>query len=141
MLFLIVSKKDYMIQIFFIMLGGALGALSRFWVSIGMHKYLGMGFPWGTLVVNAIGSFAIGFLWGIWERTGLSPELKAFLFVGILGGFTTFSSFSLETLNLFKAGDYKLALLNVLANNLVSISLVVGGYFLGKFFAPHFSAG
>jgi len=130
-----------MIQIFYILLGGALGALSRFWVSIGMHKYLGMGFPWGTLVVNAIGSFAIGFLWGIWERTGLSPELKAFLFVGILGGFTTFSSFSLETLNLFKAGDYKLALLNVLANNLVSISLVVGGYFLGKFLAPHFSAG
>ena len=130
-----------MFQIFLIMTGGALGALSRFLVSIGMHKYLGMGFPWGTLVVNAIGSLTIGFLWGLWERTGLSPELKAFLFVGILGGFTTFSSFSLETLNLLKAGHYKLALLNIFANNLISISLVIGGYFLGKFFAPHFSAG
>ena len=122
-----------MSQIILLMIGGALGTLARYWTSLITHKWTGLEFPFGTLIVNGLGSLLIGFLWGFWERTGVSPGMKVFLFVGLLGGFTTFSRFSLETLNLFKSGQYKLALLNVAANNLISLSTVVLGYFAGKF--------
>jgi CrcB protein len=73
--------------------GGALGSVARYLVSIGAVLQFGLGFPWGTLAVNVIGSAAIGVLGGI----GLSGDLRLFLITGILGGFTTFSAFSLET--------------------------------------------
>ena len=119
-------------HILLLMIGGAIGTLARYLTSVFSHKWLGMGFPYGTFFVNILGSFAIGILWGLWERKGVSPEMKAFLFVGILGGFTTFSSFSLETMNLMKSGEYKIALLNVLANNIGGILFAVFGYLLGR---------
>ncbi|MCF7990361.1 MAG: fluoride efflux transporter CrcB [Thiohalocapsa sp.] len=102
--------------------GGALGALSRFWVSNGVYGLFGRDFPWGTLVVNVLGSFAMGFLFVLLlERSMMSPELRAALLVGFLGSFTTFSTFSLETLTLMQQGEMSRALLNIAVSVLVCL--------------------
>ena len=112
--------------------GGALGTLFRYIISGLPHRYTETVFPWGTLLVNISGAFLIGLIWGVFEERGISPNIRIFIFIGILGGFTTFSTFALETMNLFKEGAVKLAFLNILANNLLSIVLVFGGFFLAK---------
>ncbi len=121
-----------MVKLLFIALGGALGSLARYGASgLAQQKYNGV-FPVGTLTVNLVGSFLIGLLWGLAENSTLNPNVRTFLFVGILGGFTTFSTFSLETLNLLRDGEFKLALVNVLLNNLVGIVLAFVGLMLAK---------
>ncbi|MCB2220359.1 MAG: fluoride efflux transporter CrcB [Bacteroidetes bacterium] len=119
-----------MLKIIFLMAGGALGSLFRYGVSGLTHKYISGFFPWGTLMVNATGALFIGFLWGLFEQKGLSPNIRMFLFVGVLGGYTTFSTYALESMNLFRSGDFKMAIMNLLANNFLSILFVFGGYFL-----------
>jgi CrcB protein len=111
-------------------LGGALGSVARYAVSIGAARWLGAAFPWGTLIVNAAGSFAIGLLAALVTADGrpaLGNDARAFVMIGILGGFTTFSSFSLETLNLARAG----ALGAAAANVGLSLVLCLGGVWLG----------
>jgi len=116
------------LQILAIAGGGALGAVSRFWVSSGVYRLFGREFPWGTLAVNVIGSFAMGLLFVLLlERTVLSPELRAALLVGFLGSFTTFSTFSLETLTLVQQGETGRALLNILASVLLCLAACWGG--------------
>jgi len=121
-----------MMKILLLLGGGALGTLFRYIISGLPYKYSDTVFPWGTLLVNAGGAFVIGLIWGIFEERGISPHLRTFIFIGFLGGFTTFSTFALETMNLFKEGAIKLAFINILANNLLSIVLVFGGFFLAK---------
>jgi CrcB protein len=108
--------------------GGAAGALLRYWVAGGVYAVLGREFPYGTLVVNASGSFLMGLL-VIWlvERTGAAPEWRAALLVGLLGAFTTFSTFSLETLNLIEHG----ALLKAMANVVLSVGICLVCVWLG----------
>jgi CrcB protein len=118
-------------KIILILAGGALGTLARFYTSGFAQKYISNGFPIGTLVVNLIGSFLIGLLWGFFENQP-STQLRTFLFVGILGGFTTFSAYSIETLNLFRDGHIRLAGFNILLNNVLGISLALGGFALAK---------
>jgi CrcB protein len=97
--------------------GGALGALLRYWVSTASHALLGSGFPFGTMMVNTLGSLAMGFLAVLFlDRAALGPELRAAVLVGVLGSFTTFSTFSLETLSLLENGSRLKALTNVAAN-------------------------
>jgi fluoride exporter len=95
-------------------LGGALGSVARYGVSLGAARWLGIAFPWGTLFVNVAGSFAIGVLGGLimTDERALGVEARAFVMVGILGGFTTFSSFSLETLALARNGAFGAAAAN-----------------------------
>ncbi len=121
-----------MIKILLLLSGGALGTLARYSVSGWVHRLFESSFPYGTLAVNLIGSFIIGLLWGLVENSTLSSNTRTFVFIGILGGFTTFSSYSLETLNLFRDGEIKLALANVLANNVLGLVLVVAGYSAAK---------
>lgn len=121
-----------MMKLLVLMGGGALGTLFRYIISGLPHRYTETVFPWGTLVVNISGAFLIGLIWGVFEERGISPHIRTFIFIGILGGFTTFSTFALETMNLFKEGAIKLAFINILANNLLSIVLVFGGFFLAK---------
>jgi len=94
--------------------GGALGAVARFGVSTGVYRLFGRDFPWGTLAVNGLGSYAMGLLFVVFLERGLvTPELRAAVLVGFLGSFTTFSTFSLETLTLVEQGEVARALLNV----------------------------
>lgn len=117
-----------MLQIVSIAAGGALGALLRFGMSNGIHSILGRGFPYGTLTVNALGSFFMGLLYVIMlERADFSVEWKAALTVGLLGAFTTFSTFSIETMNMFEAGEISKAGLNMF----LSVALCVMGCWLG----------
>ncbi|HEU5289350.1 MAG TPA: fluoride efflux transporter CrcB [Cyclobacteriaceae bacterium] len=119
-------------KIMLVLAGGALGTLARFYTSTFAQKYVTNGFPIGTLMVNLTGSFVIGLLWGLFENQQ-ATSLRTFLFVGILGGFTTFSAYSIETLNLFRDGYLRQAILNILLNNVVGILLALGGLTLAKF--------
>ena len=103
-----------MTQVLAIATGGAIGALLRYWTSRAVHSRRGAGFPYGTLTVNVIGSLLMGFLF-IWftDRLAMGPAVRGFLFIGVLGAFTTFSTFSLETLNLIESGQPGKAVLNV----------------------------
>ena len=115
-----------MMQVMAIAIGGASGALLRFWTSQGVHLLFGRSFPFGTLAVNVIGSFLMGILTVyLLERTQLSPEWRAALLIGLLGAFTTFSTFSIETLNLLEQGEQLKALMNVVLS--VGLCLVATG--------------
>ncbi|WP_428604888.1 fluoride efflux transporter CrcB [Sedimenticola sp.] len=106
-----------MFQVFTIAAGGAVGALMRFWVSNGIYGLFGRGFPYGTLTVNVLGSMAMGFLYILFlERMNVSPEVRGALLVGFLGAFTTFSTFSIETLNLIEQADFAKAGLNMIVS-------------------------
>ncbi|MCD6596319.1 MAG: CrcB family protein [Bacteroidales bacterium] len=119
-------------KIVLLLFGGALGTLGRYAVSGLAHNiYLGT-FPVGTMAVNLLGSLVIGFLWGILDIGNLSVNTRTFIFIGIFGGFTTFSSYALETLTLFKNGDVKFAIGNVLVTNFLGLLFVFAGYIVAK---------
>lgn len=100
----------------------------RFWVSGAVYALLGRGFPYGTLAVNILGSLVMGFLYIVMiERTALGAEWRGFALVGFLGAFTTFSTFSIETLNLLEQADYVKAVINML----ISVVACVGAAFIG----------
>ena len=117
-----------------IFLGAGLGGVSRYWVSNGIYSCLGRGFPYGTLFVNASGSFLMGFLFTlILERfDGIGPQLRSLLLIGFLGGYTTFSSFSIETLYLFENGAWLSAVLNILSSIFICIVLTWIGILGGR---------
>ena len=115
-----------------IALGGAVGAVGRFWLSNGVYSLLGRDFPYGTLVVNVLGSLLMGLLYVLLtERSALGPEWRALIIVGFLGGFTTFSTFSMETLTLIEAQAYLKAGMNIL----LSVVLCLMGTGLGMILA------
>jgi CrcB protein len=121
-----------MLQVTVIALGGALGALMRFWVSTGFYTLLGRDFPYGTLAVNLIGSLLMGFL-TIWMLDKvLAPEWKMAVLIGFLGAFTTFSTFSLDTFYLIESDAYFKALLNIFSNVLLCILAVWIGMLLAR---------
>lgn len=113
--------------------GGAIGALMRYWVSTAMYAWLGRGFPWGTLSVNVLGSFTMGILYILLlERLSSGPEVRAFLLIGFLGAFTTFSTFSIETLNLLENAQIGKALLNAAGSVVICIAAAWLGVALGR---------
>ncbi len=115
-------------QLAFIAAGGAIGAVLRFLVSNGVHSFMSRDFPYGTLTVNVIGSFLMGLTYVMLiERLNLSPEWRAFIIVGLLGAFTTFSTFSIETLLLIESSELSKALLNII----LSVVLCVMGSWIG----------
>lgn len=111
-------------------IGGCIGALSRYWLGGLINRlYPAVVFPWSTVVVNLIGCFLIGFLAGLnVSRQFLTEPLRLFLFTGILGGFTTFSAFGLETMVLFQDKYPLMALLNILAQVVLGVMMVFVGH-------------
>lgn len=105
----------------------------RFWVSNGVYTLLGRAFPWGTLAVNVLGSLAMGLLF-VWltERSSLGPEWRGMLLIGFLGAFTTFSTFSLETMNLLESAAYLKAVLNMLVSVLACVLAAGLGVILAR---------
>jgi CrcB protein len=102
-----------------VMAGGALGSVARYGLAVAVGSLMGQGFPWGTILINILGSFVIGWFGGLTGPNGRHavPEaMRAFVMIGICGGFTTFSSFSLQTMELLRAGYTGRALANVVAS-------------------------
>ena len=117
----------------YIMTGGALGSLLRYLTSMFIQRSTSEFFPWGTLAVNLIGAFFIGMLWCIIGTSNNHPDLRFFFITGLLGGFTTFSIFSFECMDLLKAGAIKYAFLYILASNIGGITLAFFGYKILQF--------
>jgi CrcB protein len=114
-------------------LGSALGGVARYWCSCIVANYMGETFPYGTLIVNVVGSFLIGFIATISGTDGrflIPVEARQFMMVGILGGFTTFSSFSLQTLTLARDGEWLLAGANVVGSVVLCLIMVWVGHML-----------
>jgi len=113
--------------------GGALGAVLRFAMSSTIYRILGREFPYGTLAVNVLGSLLMGFLFVVLvERLALSAEWRAALLIGLLGAFTTFSTFSFETLALFESGQLFKAFLNIILSVCLCLVATWLGLSLGR---------
>lgn len=120
-------------QLIAIAVGGAVGALLRYGVSVGVAGLLGRGFPYGTLAVNVLGCLAMGILYVLLlERLALGAEWRAALLVGLLGAFTTFSTFSMETLLLVENGEQLRALGNIAATVVLCLLATWVGIVLGR---------
>jgi fluoride exporter len=116
-----------------VFLGGGIGATARYGLQGIVYRVTGAGFPYGTLVVNVLGSFMIGlFMTFFEERFLVTPPLRVFLTIGVLGGFTTFSSFSYETMAMLRDGSYVLGMLNVIGSVLVCLAATWLGIISGK---------
>ena len=114
-------------------LAGLVGTLCRYWLSGAVARRYGEEFPWGTLAVNVAGCFVVGLLFYLLqERAGVGETARAAVFVGLLGGFTTFSSYGLQTFALLREGRVELAAANVVASNVVGVLAVYAGYALAK---------
>jgi len=120
-----------LVNVLLVAAGGAIGAAARYLAGLWIAARLGASFPWGTFFVNVTGSFLIGIVLVLVEGGTLPAEARLFLAVGILGGYTTFSSFSYETLQLLNGGDVVPVLLNVLGQFLIGLLAV----YLGVVFA------
>jgi len=121
-------------KILLVLLGGSLGALSRYGVSLLAFKLWGFKFPWGTLIVNLAGCFLIGlaFAWAERGLTIMNPSVRLFFVTGYLGALTTFSTFGLETVVTLQEGNYLVGVSNILANNVIGSLLVFLGILLGR---------
>ena len=113
------------------MAGGALGAGGRYLVNVTAMRLLGPGFPWATVFVNVVGSLVMGVLVGVFAARSLT-HLQPFAMTGVLGGFTTFSAFSLDTLMLWERGQLGLALVYVILSVAASLLAVFAGLALGR---------
>jgi CrcB protein len=116
-------------QFILIAIGGAVGAVLRYSMVIGIHTFLSVKFPYGTLLVNILGSFMIGSIYAAFaHNTALETWVKPLLIIGILGGFTTFSSYSFELLTLLKENEFLKAFSYLLLSNVMAIGAAFMGY-------------
>ncbi len=118
-----------MTKIVLVLVGGGLGALSRYGISILAAQFFGARFPWGTLIVNLSGCFLIGLCFALADRgmNIMNPSARLFFVTGYLGGLTTFSTFALETVNALRAETHMITAANFFANNVLGAALVFLG--------------
>ena len=122
---------------FLVAVGGAIGTMARLWLSVHVALLTGLGFPWGTIVVNILGSLVIGFvatLTGPNGRVVVPVDAQAFVMVGLCGGFTTFSAFSLQTLELARDGRLLYAGANIMLSVVLCLTAVAIGHWLATLF-------
>lgn len=116
-----------------IAVGGAIGSVMRYGVGVGIARLDQSGFPWGTLTVNVVGSFAFGLLaFVLTERMPEAHTVRAFALVGVLGAFTTFSTFSFETLGLLQEGAFLRAGMNAIGSVVVCVTAAWAGLFFAR---------
>jgi len=116
----------------YVVIGGGIGALSRYFTSQFVNNLYNKTFSFGTVFVNCIGALLIGFLINIFDMFAINPRWKLLIITGFLGGYTTFSAYSLETVNYFLSGNIKYGILNILLNNVLCILFVLLGIWLNK---------
>jgi CrcB protein len=122
-----------MLRLIFIGFAGFAGTLMRYWLSDWTARRYGETFPTGTLVVNMLGCFLTGLLFYLmFDRYLVSPTVRTVVLIGLLGGFTTFSSFGLQTFTLLRDGELALALFNIAISNIGGLLMVWVGYSLAK---------
>jgi len=121
-----------MIKVIAIGFGGAIGAITRYGVSGWAYSFAGTSFPWGTFIVNMIGSLLIGLCAGIVEEVQFSDEIKMFVFVGLLGSFTTFSTFSYKNFQMIQEGEYGLIAANVGGSIILGLAMVFVGMMVAR---------
>jgi CrcB protein len=119
-------------QILLIALGGSLGAVARYGLSTLVYQLTSESFPWGTLVVNVSGSFLIGALVELFDSVLIAPPWRNFLTIGFVGAYTTFSTYSLETINLLRDAEFRLAAINVVASNIAGLLFAVLGIYSSR---------
>ncbi len=113
--------------------GAAIGGMARYWLSQLIHKYFVTAFPYGTLTINIVGSFALGFfMYYLSARKMISSEMQLFLTVGFCGGFTTFSTFSLETMNLLRDSEFLLGGINIVGSVVLCLLGTYLAYVISK---------
>jgi CrcB protein len=116
-----------------IALAGLVGTLLRYWLSGLVARQYGETFPWGTMTVNTVGCFLTGAVFYLTEERFLvNPTVRTVILMGLLGGFTTFSSYGLQTFTLLRDGEFGLASLNVAASNVIGLLMIWAGYAFGK---------
>jgi CrcB protein len=120
-------------EVLIVFAGGGLGAVARYWLSGVVYKFASTQFPYGTMTVNVLGCFLIGFLMSLFaDRFLINPGLRLFLTLGFLGGFTTFSTLSYETMELFRAGNSVGGIGNVLITTIGCLAATWVGAIIGK---------
>jgi CrcB protein len=129
------------LQLIAIGVGGAIGAVLRFVISGLAYNLLGQNFPWGTLVVNLVGCFVIGFLSRLFEDMVISPNLRVLILVGGLGAFTTFSTYALENVNLLRDGQMGTALINITVSTVLGVIFVFLGIALANYLTAVIRSG
>ena len=121
-----------MADVFYVGIGGFLGTVVRYLTYICVSRYFAFAFPLATLVVNIVGCFALGMISAFAERQSISPQILPMISVGVIGGFTTFSAFGMETVSLWKNAYAPLALINIGANLILGLGAVMLGHSLAK---------
>ncbi len=127
----ILKQENIIVLYLMIALGGSAGALSRFFVSVFINNWI--SFPFVTCLINVTGSFIMGFLFQLFQSVIVAEEIKVFLLIGFLGSYTTFSTYSIETVNLFLNHEYKSALVNVFASNILAVIMCLAGFTAAKY--------
>ncbi len=120
-------------RILLVALGGAIGSVARYGLSGFVHRYMGPSFPYGTFAVNALGCLAFGFVAGLFEEKAvIGPMARTFLLIGVLGGFTTFSSYTFETFGLLRDAEFARALVNAAGQVIVGVVALWIGYVVAR---------
>jgi fluoride exporter len=130
----LLKNDGWLMKILLVMVGGSIGALSRYSISLLAARLFGTKFPWGTLAVNLSGCFLIGLAFALAERgVGImNPSIRLFFMTGFLGALTTFSTFGLETVNSVRSGTHLVTVANFLGNNVIGLALVFLGMLAGR---------
>ena len=121
-----------MSKLLWIAAGGSIGALLRYGISGLTYRFFSPSFPWGTLAANLTGCFLIGFLWSISERYTFPRDIRLFVFTGVIGALTTFSTYGLESINLVRDGEIFLGIANIAVSNALGLALVFCGSLTGQ---------
>ncbi len=123
---------DAWLRVLVLSLGGALGVNARYWLSVLIARWTGIRFPWATILINVTGSFAIGFLAVYLTHRWTNPLGRLLLVTGFLGGYTTFSSFTYESLKLWEDGEWELSLANTFGSVAAGLVAVTLGVAVGR---------